>query len=135
MARGKSITLDVVARTETLKSKAPALTNEEIAKFIGISDTTVGKILNGEYDHLKNGSGVGLIEPIDLEPLQISLDAILSVMEKNNAVLCDIATMIVNKYECMNHVPSKASEAHFRDRIKESRIEQTGEAVHDKVIK
>lgn len=114
------VTPELVREVHDLTRRFPAMTNDDLRKMAGSCSTaTISKIRKGEYDHLigaapkPKGSKVGNEE-------------LYEAMCKNNALLADIATMLVNFMECANgHTPSKGSEAHFRANIKKNRIERT----------
>lgn len=116
------VTPELVREVHDLTRRFPAMTNADLCKMAGsCSIATISKIRKGDYDHLigtapkPKGAKVGNEELYD-------------VMRKNNALLADIATMLVNMSECANgHTPNKGTEAHFRANIKANRIENKEE--------
>lgn len=103
---------ELVKKVREMSEKFPEMGATEMAEFTGwASASTLGKIIKGEYDHL-----IG----IEATPPQ---DVMIDLMMANNALLADIATMLVNLGECTKHQPTKETEAKFRNRIKANRRE------------
>lgn len=104
---------ELVKKVREMSEKFPDMGATEMAEFTGwASHSTISKILRGDYDNLVDGEAT---------PPQ---DEILDILRANNALLADVATMIVNLVECPEHKATKDIEAHFRNRIRENRREK-----------
>lgn len=136
-----NITKDIIEKVRDLKDRYPKMSGQEISQLTGwASPASVCRILNGDYDHLLDGeqetnNSTNVSVSILTEEVRTFREQFLEVMEEqhqelmevmiaNNSLLADIATMITNKFESIGHQPSKASESHFRDKIKSNRVKK-----------
>lgn len=102
----------LVLKVRELRERFPDMSATEMAEFTGwASQSTLSKILKGDYDHLTGD---------EVPPPQ---DEIIDLLRANNALLADIATMMVNLVECRGYAPTKEKEAHFRNNVKANRRE------------
>lgn len=109
------VTSEIVQNVKELTQKYPTMTSKEMADLTGwCSHATIASIRSGKYDHLIGGKKQERDATKDDKLIREYVD----IAYANNALLADIATMLVNLGECQNsHRPTKETEARFRENI------------------
>lgn len=121
MTKRPRITAEKVIEVRDTVKKFPNASPSDVAKFSGISTATTNRILKGQYDHLLEHKDSDDYDNVDLIE-------VIDILKKNNALLADIATMLVNMGESFNpHQATKETEARFRSNIVSNRVQTAKE--------
>lgn len=101
MPRGKQVTPEMIADVRKAKTRWPDMSNDEIGRYAGTSGATVGRILNGTYDHIAStvpsdgGAVAELLESIDkkLSRLEDVADRLLDI-QNSQATATDLTHIV-----------------------------------------
>lgn len=98
MARGKFVTRDLVERVKEFNKRCPDMSPRDMERITGIaSDSTIYRILSGDYDHLLDEPPCDGIEgDASIEDIASNLERIARTLDDNHRLL----RAIVDALEC-----------------------------------
>ena len=85
MARGASITKEMVAKVKRIKAKYPEMTNADLGELCGTSESSVGRILAGGYDEKETAATADELIPL-LASIAASLEKLTETQMKLEVV-------------------------------------------------
>lgn len=133
MSVGKNITAEKVREVLAKKKQYPSITNTDLAAMCGVSQSSVSRCLNGEYDHLVNKKEAGVLEEVyeiadvlcdQLAEISEEIRMLHKVLAMNNELMRVIALNVTSMND-PSFTKSKNVSAGFRQDVIEATYAKT----------